>query len=345
MCPCGFKSHPRHQFFMPYTIAIDVMGADRPPREIISGALQATGRLPVHLLFVGRRRSVEPHLPPDAPGELVECEQVVEQDEPPVQAVRRKESSLVRGMELVAEGKADAFLSPGNTGAVVGAALLKLGRLPGVHRPGLCAAVPTLKEREVLIIDAGATSDPRPSHLVQFAHMGRIYAQEVLGIAEPKLALLNIGAEPIKGDKLSREAFRLLSEIPRFVGNVEPHDLLIERPADVAVAGGFAGNLAIKSLEGGAEVVLEGLRHVISRSRRGKLGALFMRSSLRELAAQLRYDRHNGAPLLGVRKLVVAAHGRSSPEAMEAAVVRTFWALQVGLVGRLADTLGRPRAG
>ncbi len=329
---------------MAYTIAIDVMGADRAPREIISGALQAAGRLPVQLIFVGRRRSVEPHLPPDAPGELVDCEQVVEQNEPPVQAVRKKDSSLVQGVTLVAEGKADAFLSPGNTGAVVGVALLKLGRLPGVHRPGLCAAVPTLPGREVLVIDAGATVDPRPAHLVQFAQMGRIYAQEVLGIAEPKLALLNIGTEPIKGDKLTREAFKLLSEVPRFVGNVEPHDLLTARPADVVVCGGFAGNLAIKALEGGAETVLTGLRRAVSGSRRGKLGALLLRSSLRELGTQLRYDRHNGAPLLGVRKLVVAAHGRSSPEAMEAAVVRTFWGLQVGLVGRLADSLRGPGA-
>ncbi|MFO8034427.1 MAG: phosphate acyltransferase PlsX [Candidatus Bipolaricaulota bacterium] len=325
---------------MAYTIAIDVMGADRPPRDIISGSLQAAGRLPIQLVFVGRRRSVEPHLPPDAEAELVDCEQVVEQSEPPVQAVRRKESSLVRGVNLVAEGKADAFLSPGNTGAVVGAALLKLGRLPGVHRPGLCAALPTLSGREVLVIDAGATVDPQPAHLVQFAQMGRIYAQEVVGIAEPKLGLLNIGAEPIKGDKLCREAYKLLSEVPRFAGNVEPHELLSARPVDVAVSGGFAGNLTIKALEGGAEMVLEGFRGAASKSRRGKLGGLFMKSSLRELAAQLRYDRHNGAPLLGVRKLVVAAHGRSSPEAMEAAVVRTFLALQVGLVGRLGDTLG-----
>jgi len=325
---------------MSHTIAIDVMGGDRPPQDIISGALRAAGRLPVHVVFVGRRRSIEPHLPPDADAELVDCEQIVSQSEPPVQAVRRKDSSLVRGIELVAEEKADAFLSPGNTGALVGAALLKLGRLPGVHRPALCAALPTLSGREVLMVDAGATSDPRPAHVLQFAHMGRIYAQEIIGIDEPSLGLLNIGNEPIKGDKLSRETFKLLSQTPGFVGNVEPHELLTKRPVDVAVSGGFAGNMTVKALEGGAELVLDGLRAAATKSARAKLGALFMRASLRELAAQLRYDRHNGAPLLGVRKLVMAAHGRSSPEAMEAAVLRTFLALQVGLVGRLGEALG-----
>ncbi len=325
---------------MANTIVIDVMGADRPPRDIITGALQAAGRLPVQLVFAGRRRVVEPHLPPDAPAELLDCEQVVEPSDAPMQAVRKKDSSLVRGMALVAEGKAEAFLSPGNTGAVVSAALLKLGRLPGVHRPGLCAALPTIGRREVVLIDAGATADPQPAHLVQFAHMGRIYAQDVLGIGEPKIALLNIGGEPVKGDRLCRTAHRLLSAVPRFIGNTEPHELLTTRPADVVVSGGFPGNMTVKALEGGAEAVMEAFRAEVARSRIGKLGALLLKSTLRNLTQKLRYDRYNGAPLLGVRKLVVVAHGRSTPEAMEAAVMRTFWALEVGLVGRLAGALG-----
>ncbi|MCR4391330.1 MAG: phosphate acyltransferase PlsX [Candidatus Acetothermia bacterium] len=320
---------------MTLSIVVDVMGADRPPRELVAGAVRAGERMPVHLILAGRRQDIEPHLPPAAPVEVLHCDGVVAPDAHPVEAVRDRTSSIVRGLEAVAEGKAAAFLSPGNTGAVVAAALLVLGRLPGILRPGLCAALPTLAGPAVLLIDAGATADPKPQHLVQFADMGITYAREVLGIASPTLGLLNIGVEPGKGDKLVRAAHEFLAARDNFVGNVEPHTVLVARPADVLVTGGFAGNLFLKAVEGGAEVVWLALRTALSRSPRAKAGAWLARPSLREVARKLRYEGHNGAPLLGVNGLVMAAHGRSDASAIEAAVERTFLACQAGLVDRI----------
>lgn len=326
---------------MAIRIVVDVMGVDRPPEELLTGALAAADRLPVHLILAGRRRLIEPHLPRDVHAEVLDCEEFVPQDTPPVQAIRMKNSSILRGLELVAQGKAEAFLSPGNTGAVVAAALLVLGRIPGIKRPGICASIPSLKGRELLLIDAGATADPKPEHLLQFADMGCVYAQEVLGIPEPRLGLLSIGEESIKGDKLVRTAHRLLSERPDFVGNVEPHDLLTKRPVDIVVSGGFAGNLTIKALEGGAEAVWASLKDGVKASLRGRLGAGLLSPVLRRLAGSMRYDRYNGAPLLGVKGLVMVAHGRSSASAMEAAVERTFWSAKADLVGRISSRLSQ----
>lgn len=322
-------------------IVVDVMGADRPPGELVAGALAAADRLPVHLIFAGRRRLIEPHLPEEAHAEVLDCEDFVPPDAPPVRAVRNRATSIVRGLELLAEGKAEAFLSPGNTGAVVAAALLVLGRLPGAKRPGLCASLPTLAGRELLLIDAGATADPRPEHLAQFAEMGVLYAREALGFAQPKVGLLSIGAEALKGDKLVRSAHGLLSGRPDFAGNVEPHQLLTERPVDVVVTGGFAGNLTIKALEGGAEATWEALKSALGGALRYKLGAFLLRPALRALAGRMSYDRYNGAPLLGVRGLVMVAHGRSSPRAMEAAVERTYWAAKAGVVDGVSAALTR----
>ena len=326
---------------MAIRIVVDVMGADRPPGELVAGALAAADRLPVHLIFAGRRRLIEPHLPEEAHAEVLDCEDFIPPDAPPVQAVRNRATSIVRGLELVAQGKAEAFLSPGNTGAVVAASLLVLGRLPGAKRPGICASFPTLSGKELLLIDAGATADPRPEHLVQFADMGIIYAREVLGLTSPRVGLLSIGTEPLKGDKLVRNVHGLLSGRSDFTGNVEPHQLLSERPADVVVTGGFAGNLTIKALEGGVEATWEALKSALDGALRYKLGALLLRPALRALAGQMSYDRYNGAPLLGVRGLVMVAHGRSSPRAMEAAVERTYWATKAKVVEGIAAALAR----
>jgi len=322
-------------------IVVDVMGADRPPAELVRGAQAAAKRLPLNLVFVGRQTEIHPHLDPELPVEVVHAPDVIGMDEPPLRAARRKDSSLVKGMRLLADGRAEAFLSPGNTGAVVATAIFTLGRLPGVSRPGLCAAIPTLPGRELYLIDAGATVDCKPYNLLQFAEMGEIYAREVLGEEAPRVGLLNVGEEEIKGDKLTREAHKLLQGRPNFAGNVEPHRLITVRPADVVVCSGFAGNLTIKALEGGAEVVWEALKRGIGNARGGKLAALLLRRELRALSQRLRYERYNGAPLLGVRGLVFVAHGRSSAAAMEAAVERAFWAARAGLLERLSAGLAR----
>ncbi|MFH1609283.1 MAG: phosphate acyltransferase PlsX [Candidatus Bipolaricaulota bacterium] len=319
-------------------IVVDVMGADHPPAELAAGAVRAAAGLPIRLVLAGRRTDLPPNLPKTV--EVLDCT-AVGTGESPVQAARKGDTSIARGIEAVATGHADAFLSPGNTGAVVSAALLRLGRLPGVLRPGLCASLPTLAG-EVLLIDAGATADPKPVHLLQFADLGTIYAREVLGIPRPTVGLLNIGTEPGKGDKLARAAHDLLSGRDGFSGNVEPHTILTERPVDVVVSGGFVGNLFLKAIEGGAEAVLAATRAALMGSPRAKLGAWLARPALRGVAQKLRYEEHNAAPLLGVNGLVVVAHGRSDARALEGALRRTYQACQAGIVEKLAARIATP---
>ncbi len=317
------------------------MGADNPPSELISGAQAAARRLPLNLILVGNKKEIHPHLDPTLPVEVVHAPDVVRMDEPPLKASRKRDSSLVKGIRILADGRAEAFLSPGNTGAVVAASVFTLGRIPGVLRPGICAAVPTLQGRELYLIDAGATVDCKPYNLFQFAVMGEIYAREILGVEEPRMGLLNVGEEEIKGDKLTREAHKLLKGKNNFVGNVEPHGLVSERPVDVVVCPGFAGNLTIKALEGGAEMVWRALGKAIQDSPGGKLAAFLIKKKVTELSMLLSYERYNGAPLLGVKGLVFIAHGRSNAAAMEAAVERTFWAVKTGLMERVAEGLSR----
>lgn len=330
---CGFKSHPRHQ--VAPRIVVDVMGADRPPGELAAGAAQAAAKLPLDLVVVGDARQIEPHLP-DLPNvSLLHCPLFVDPEEKPVEAARRTDTSLARGLALLAQGQADAFLSPGNTGAVVATALLQLGRLPGVHRPALCASLPTLKGKEVLLVDAGASADYKPPYLLQFASMGAAYARVVLDLALPTVGLLNIGTEPHKGDTLTQQAHALLAERPDFRGNVEPHTVLTERPVDVVVTGGFSGNLFLKALEGGVEAVTEALRRELHRSLRARLGGWIARPALRAVARGLGYREHNAAPLLGVRGLVFVAHGRSDAPAVAGAVRRVFKVCQADFLAQL----------
>jgi glycerol-3-phosphate acyltransferase PlsX len=205
----------------------------------------------------------------------------------------------------------------------------------------LCASLPTLAG-EVLLIDAGATADPKPAHLLQFADLGTTYAREVLGIPRPTVGLLNIGIEPGKGDKLTRAVRDLLSDRADFYGNVEPHAIPTERPVDVVVSGGFTGNLFLKAIEGGAEAVLAATKVALTGSARARLGAWFARSALRGVARKLRYEEHNAAPLLGINGLVVVAHGRSDARAIGGALRRTFQASRSQIVDVLCSRFAAP---
>jgi len=314
------------------------MGADYPPAELAAGAIRAAAGLPIRLVIAGRSTDLPRGLSKMVA--VLDCT-AVGTGESPVQAARRGDTSIARGIAAVATGDADAFLSPGNTGAVVSAALLRLGRLPGVLRPGLCASLPTLAG-EVLVIDVGATADPKPAQLLQFADLGATYAREVLGIPRPTVGLLNIGTEPGKGDTLARATHDLLMGRDDFSGNVEPHTILTERPVDVVVSGGFVGNLFLKAVEGGAEAVLAATRIALMGSVQAKLGAWLAHPALRGVAQKLRYEEHNAAPLLGVGGLVVIAHGRSDARALEGALRRTYQAWQAGLVVKLASRVALP---
>ena len=312
---------------------MDALGGDRAPGEVVAGALEARSDTLTPVL-VGPAGL-------DTGGlELVEATQAIGMDEKPAEAVRGKpDSSLVVACRLVAEGRADAVVSAGNTGAMLAASLLELRRLPGVYRPAIGVVIPSRRGPSVLI-DAGANADARPEHLLQFAHMGAIFAEDVLGIEGPRVRLLSIGEEPEKGNALALEAHELLAADDglRFDGNAESRDLL-HGAADVVVTDGFTGNVSLKLLEGTIKSLLDALREEISATARGKLGGLLIRPAARGLRKRLDPDTYGGAYLLGLRGVVVIAHGNSSRTAVANAIRLAARGAERDVVGHLAARL------
>lgn len=316
-------------------VAVDAMGSDRGPEAVVAGARAAASDELVPVVFG------EAGL--DTGGlELVPTTQVVSMDEKPAEAFRTKsDSSLVRAVQAVADGEADAVVSPGNTGAVLAAGLVLLRRLPGVRRPAIAVPIPSRRGPSVLI-DAGANADARPEHLLQFAHMGAVFAEEILGVADPEVRLLSIGEEREKGNQLTLEAHELLAAAPglRFGGNAEGRDIL-EGPADVLVTDGFTGNVALKTVEGTIRTLLDSLRSEIAATPRGKVGGLLIRPAARRLRTRLDPDTYGGAYLLGLHGLAVIAHGNSSSAAIANAVRLAARGVEHDVVGRLAARLAR----
>ncbi|HZT84502.1 MAG TPA: phosphate acyltransferase PlsX [Gaiellaceae bacterium] len=315
-------------------IAVDAMGGDRGPEAVVEGALAARGDGIEPVVFGS------PEL--DTRGlERVPTTQVVGMDEKPADAFRTKaDSSLVRAVKAVADGEADAAVSPGNTGAILAAGLVLLRRVPGVRRPAIAVPIPARRGPSVLI-DAGANADCRAEHLLQFATMGAVFAEEMLGIAGPQVRLLSIGEEAEKGNQLTLEAHELLaaSELD-FRGNAEGRDVL-EGAADVLATDGFTGNVALKAVEGTIRTLLDSLREEITATTAGTLGGLLIRPAARRLRARLDPDTYGGAYLLGLRGLVVIAHGNSSPTAIANAIRLAARGVDHDVVGRLAARLPR----
>jgi glycerol-3-phosphate acyltransferase PlsX len=314
------------------TVAVDAMGGDRGPDEVVAGALDAASDGITPILYGPATLEVRGL-------EHVVSEQVIAMDEKPGEAVRAKpDSSLVAACRAIAEGTADAALSAGNTGAMLAAGLLEIRRLPGVLRPAI--AVPILaRDGPSVLLDCGANADARPEHLLQFAHMGAIFAEEILGIANPEVRLLSIGEEAEKGNQLTLEAHRLLADSSlNFRGNAESRDLLA-KAADVVVTDGFTGNVALKALEGAVRTVLEGLRDEITATAPGKLGGLLIRPAARRLRQRLDPDTYGGAYLLGLRGLAVIAHGNSSQTAIANAIRLAARGVEHDIIGRLAARL------
>ena len=317
---------------MAVRVAVDALGGDRGPDEIVAGAVAAAG-LALEPVLYGRP-GLDPH------GlELVEADGSIEMDESPVEAVRSKPgSSLVRAVRAVSDGDAQAVVSAGSTGAMLAASLLHLRRLPGVLRPGIAVVLPARRGPSVLI-DAGANADARPEHLVQFAHMGVVFAQELLDVPEPSVRLLSIGEEPEKGNQLALEAHELLRESGlRFAGNTESRWLL-EGQADVVVTDGFTGNVALKALEGTILTILGSLRSELEASVRGRLGGLLIRPAARRVRTRLDPETYGGAYLLGLRGLVVIAHGSSSRVAIRNAIGLAARGVEHDVVERLQERL------
>jgi glycerol-3-phosphate acyltransferase PlsX len=313
-------------------VAVDALGGDRAPGEIVAGALEAAGDDIQPVLFGPESL--------DTQGlEHVVTTQVVAMDEKPADVVRQKgDSSLVAAVRAVADGHADAVVSAGNTGAMLAAGLVALRRVRGVNRPAIAVPIPARRGPSVLI-DAGANADARPEHLRQFAYMGAVFAEEMLDLPEPDVRLLSIGEEPEKGDSLRLEAHALIAATDlNFGGNVESRELL-HGIADVVVTDGFTGNMCLKLMEGTISELLDALREEVVASRRGRLGGLLIRPATRELRSRLDPETYGGAYLLGLRGLAVIAHGNSSRRAIANAVRLAARGVDHDVVGRLAARL------
>ena len=322
-------------------IAVDAMGGDHAPDQVVLGAAQAAQEFGIDISLVGLPASVQPLLNSQPRLRLVPCTQVITMAEHPAQAVRSKpDSSISVCARLVKEGRAEGWISAGNSGAIMAAALLIQGRIRGVERPALGSVVPT-QDGFAYFLDVGANVDSKPEYMVQFATMGAVYAREMLGRAQPRVALLSNGEEAGKGDERVREtARRLTGVMSGFVGNVEPKDVFAAR-ADVVVADGFVGNVAIKMAEATADFLFRNLRDEIPKTWSGKIGGLLIRPRVRQLRARIDWREFGGAPLLGIDGVAVVAHGRSDARAIKNAIRVTRDAIESHLVGKIRAEVGR----
>lgn len=327
-------------------IALDAMGGDNAPEQVVRGAVRAARELGVAITLVGRRDQIERVLratPPPAPGiEVLDVPDVISMDDHPANAVRSKpDSSIVRACDLVASGQAAAAVSAGNSGATVAAGLLRVRRIPGISRPAIGTLFPTRSGR-AFMLDVGANSDSKPEWLAQFAIMGDIYARSMLGVKEPRVGLLSNGEEAEKGSELVRAARPLLEALPlRFIGNVEGKDIFHGR-VDVVVTDGFTGNIALKMAEGVGEFLFASLSRAARSSRVATIGGALLKPKLQPLRDTMDYRKTGGALLLGVAGEVVIAHGRSDAEAMVNAVRVAAEAVARDVSGSIAKALKDP---
>ena len=316
-------------------IAIDAMGGDLAPRAPVEGALRAAAQFPdAQFLLVGREPEIRGlGVPFPANVSVMHAADIIEADAEPVKSVRRqKQASLVVCARLVGGGEADAMISAGNTGAFMVAGLLLVGRMEGIDRPALAATLPTFSGRGMLLLDAGANMDSSEAHLVQFARMGQAYAQLASDLPRPRVGLLNIGTEPNKGNELCKAAHPLLADAcPHFVGNVEARELLND-VCDVAVADGFVGNMLVKFYEGAGVGLLGEIRRILTATALTRLAALPLRAGLADFRRRFDYAEYGGGPFLGVRGVLVKAHGSATPRAFVSVVRQACRMHRSGLV-------------
>jgi glycerol-3-phosphate acyltransferase PlsX len=317
--PVGFQSNT-----LMIKIAVDAMGGDNAPEVEVLGALEALHSYGVGVILVGQENRILEHLPTrwrkEQRLEIVPASEVVTMEDAASSAFRRKKDSSLRiAANLVRDGKANGFVSAGNTGAVMTTAKLVMGSLEHVDRPSVAAVLPTAKGFCILL-DVGANVDCKPRNLEQFAVMGHVYAHEILGITSPRVGLLSIGEEETKGNELTKEVHQVLkSSRLNYIGNIEGRDVY-QGKADVIVCDGFIGNIALKISEGLTEVVMGMLRDELTRTMTSKVGAMLSKNAFRALKKRLDYSEYGGAPLLGVRGSCIICHGRSNVNAIKNAI-------------------------
>jgi glycerol-3-phosphate acyltransferase PlsX len=325
-------------------VAVDAMGGDRAPAVVVAGAVEAVVPGSLHVVLVGDEERIAAELPHGCPEgiEIRHAPDLIDMTDEPAAAVRsRPEASIVVTACSVREGWADAAVSAGSTGAMLAASLLSMRRIPGVIRPGLAAVLPG-RHAPLTLIDAGANADSRPEHLLQFAHMGSIFASDVLHLDRPRVGLLTIGEEPGKGNELAREAYDLLATTSgiEFYGNVEGRDLL-EGVVDVFVTDGFTGNVTLKTAEGVAKMMIQLVREAAMSSVRSKLGGYLLRPAVAGVRRRMDAETYGGAYLLGLTGVSVIAHGSSSSHAIANACRYAASGHSSGVCGHIASRLGR----
>ncbi|MGG0718867.1 phosphate acyltransferase PlsX [Robertmurraya massiliosenegalensis] len=322
-------------------IAIDAMGGDNAPKEIVLGAMKAIEAFSdLEITLVGDENKIKEHLSKDERMTIVHTEEVILGTDEPVRAVRRKKNaSMVLAAKLVADGEADGCISAGNTGALMAAGLFVVGRIEGIDRPALSPTLPTIGGEGFLLLDVGANVDAKPEHLLQNAIMGSIYCEKVRGVTNPRVGLLNIGTEEKKGNELAKQTFELLQNSNlNFIGNIEARDLL-EGVTDVAVTDGFTGNMVLKTIEGTAMSVFSMLKAALSSDLKSKLAAAVLMPNLRALKSKMDYSEYGGAGLFGLKAPVIKAHGSSDANSLYNAVRQTREMLQKEVTKTIKETI------
>lgn len=324
-------------------VALDAMGGDLAPVEIVKGAIDAVKELNVDIKLVGQQDKINVELAkytyPKERIQVVHAEEVISTDEVPTSAIRRKkDSSLVVGLNLAKSGEADAFVSAGSTGALLTGALLIVGRIEGVERPALGTCLPT-KTGFTFLLDSGANVDCKAKYLEQFAKMGSVYVENIFGMQQPKVALVNIGAEKEKGNALTKEAYELLevSENINFVGNIEPRDIPFGE-ADVIVCDGFVGNTILKLSEGLSKTLIDIIKEEITAGSY-KFAAAMLKTPFRNVKKRFDSDEVGGAPFIGLKSLVVKAHGSSNARAIKNAIRQCVLFTEADIIGKIKDKL------
>lgn len=324
-------------------IAVDAMGGDNAPDAIVKGALAAAGSgRDIEIFLVGQGQKIKEISEMPGNVSIVEASEVIENEDKPLMAIRRKrDSSMVVALQLLKDGKVDAVVSAGNTGALMAGASLLVGRIPGISKPALAPVLPTEDGKGVITVDIGATMDPKPENLYQYAIMGNLYAKTVFGLEKPRIGLLNVGIEAEKGNDLAKQTYSLLEKAEmNFVGNVEARDVM-GGLCDVLICDGFVGNVLLKSMEGVAQSLFSEIKKAIkSGGVKAKLGALLLKDTLKGLKGKMDYSEHGGSPLLGINGVCVKCHGSADANTVKNAILKQgFLLAQSGAIAAIAKIM------
>ena len=322
------------------TIAIDAMGGDFGPEPIVKGCLKALKKQQFKPILVGKKDEILPLLPKSYRDKIsiVEAEDVISMEDAATDAVKRKESSIFKAMDLVKNAEADGVVSAGHSGATMTLATLRLGRLKGVQRPALVTLMPTKTGRRSVLLDVGANVDSKPEHLAQFAVMGGCYAEDMLKIENPSIGLLANGEEDTKGNEVTKAAFKILEGYPGFRGNVEGSDIF-NGSCDVITCDGFVGNLVLKASEGVASTISQLIKDYIRKSPVAITGALLMRKVFKLLKKEIDYAEVGGAPLIGIKGCAIVSHGKSNSKAIENAIYQAIRYVDTGVNKHIVERL------